>query len=222
MIYNITRTPVVALLVTMMAGLVACAAPERKEDYREDYAVHVGEENVSLAIHDSIESGPLSVRAQAGFNQFVRDYHMRSKGPLAMEVPANGMSEEIRYLRVTRLREILVGAGVRNAAINVLPTGQRIDDGAVAVLSFLASVAKVPECGNWESDPRGMQNWPNRRHGNFGCAIQRNIGLTIANPENLKTQETMSGLEGDRGSAIIDGYRTPAAAAEPAETETTN
>jgi len=204
----------------MLASLVACEAPIRKEDYREAFAIGVEDENVSLAIRDAIESGPLSAQTKAGFNRFVRDYHLRAKGPLGLEVPANGMSEEIRFLRITRLKEILAEAGINRSEINVLPTAQQIDNGAVAVISFLASAAKVPECGNWESDPRGMQNWSNRRHSNYGCATQRNIGLTIANPGNLKTQETMSGFEGDRGNSAIEGYRAPPApaAAEPAAT----
>jgi len=213
MTYNITKAPVVSLLIFMVAGLAACEAPDRKEDYREAYAIGVEDENVSLAIRDSIESGPLSAQTKAGFNRFVREYHLRAKGPLALEIPANGMSKEIRVLRINRLKEILGEAGINSSVINVLPTAQRIDNGAVAVISFSASAAKVPECGNWSSDPRGVQNWSNRRHSNFGCATQRNIGLTVANPANLKTQETMTGAEGDRGTSAIEGYRTPAAAA---------
>ena len=191
--------PTIAVWPLLLAlALVACEAPKRAVDYRDANPNVVGKETHLLTIRVPPSGVALADRDAGGLERFLRVYLERGQGPVMAETPA------VSGLRV---RELLIGAGLRSPEIVI----RSADTGASsqgAVLTFVANTVKVPECEDWSS--KSTYNWTNRRHSNFGCATQRNIGLTVANPGDLAKPRTLSHRAAPQANHIIYNY-TPEA-----------
>jgi pilus assembly protein CpaD len=197
-------------------GLSACTAPKHPADYREAHPLTVSEETLTLAILGA-GGDVLGPGERAAFQHLIREYHTRGKSPVSIQVRRQGVTGDLIRAREEQIRRLLINAGVRKNAITLMPV--EADKGSLAVISFMANKINVPECGeNWTSG--SSYNWSNRNRSNFGCATQRNLGLTIANPGNLKEAETMSNYGGRKGAGAVGTYRGGEAAA-PAAAETT-
>ena len=75
-----------------------------------------------------------------------------------------------------------------------------------AVLTYAFHVARPPECGTYTRDV--STNMDNSPTDNFGCSIQRNLGLMIANPRDLlKPQDALDGRYGARSADVVGKYQ---------------
>ncbi len=186
------------VFLAMCVLLVGCKTGPT--DPRETFAIGVSEETVTLPLNIQPAGELLSPADRSGFERFVADYHMRGRQPVTVRLPAG---DEV----AARVRRALIGAGIRAREITVVSSAQA---GGAAVLSYVASVAKVPDCGHWGSG--SSLNWTNRSQSNYGCATQRNLGLTVANPEDLRKSDPMNSMDGTSGAVIIRSKRAGAAA----------
>jgi len=184
--------------VTVIAAGVMLAACEAKHpgptNPIKSFAPKVVDETVNLPIQVRGEGELLAPGDRIYFERFIADYHMRGRQPLVIRMAAGDA-------RAQRVRRALIKAGVRAREIVVLPPVV-----AGAQLSFMASAAQAPECGRWAS--RSSFNWTNRNQANFGCATQRNLGLTVSNPDDLERARPMSGITGHYGVRVITGEAT--------------
>ena len=198
------------LPVLMVIGLAGCEAPDRKADYREQHPLNVGREIVELAITSRPEFEPLSFADQDKLKKFVTDFHMRGAGPLTVRLHRREAAAGDGVARVRKMRALLNRAGISAGQISVLPLSTKVPRGAAVLLSFTANTVALPKCNDWSSDPNF--NWSNRSQANYGCATRRNIGMTVANPGDLKKAQPLSGSDSVRGARILGGYRagTPA------------
>jgi len=202
-------------VVALVLGVSACDLPERSADYREAHPVSVQPETRELALMTRVEAETLTSEDQFAFDGFIRDFHLRASGPIGIQIPANSASGIERKARIESITSLLVSAGVDRRAITELPPDG--GTGSSLVISFATSKVIVPECGHW-AEPSSY-NWANRRSPNYGCSMQRNLGLTVANPRDLKRAQNTENYDGNRGASIIESYRAPpAAAAAPAAT----
>ena len=182
-----------AVMVSLV--LTACEDPKRAADYREANPLIVVKERLSLSINVPAADGALSVEDADGLRRFVGDYLDRGQGRMVVEADD---------ARIRRLHELLRAAGLRSREIAIRQGSAAASDARLAVLSFVASAVKVPDCGDWSSSV-GL-NWTNRRHTNFGCSIQRNIGLMVVNPADLSGPATMSYRDAPHSNTIIYNY----------------
>ncbi len=195
--------------------LSACEAPKGESDFRANHPIVVVQENVAISFVDLDRTQELSGDETAYFERFMSNYHLRGQGPVVIQASETDGYEVLKDSRIKAMRELLLAAGVSKNMIKVLPFNA--ENGADITLSFIANTVKVPDCGNWESS--SSFNWSNRRQSNFGCAIQRNLGLTIANPGDLNQPNTLVPGDGEKSAGTIDTFRAPAipgAAAAPA------
>jgi pilus assembly protein CpaD len=199
--------------IAAVVGMSACTLPERPADYRKAHPIVVQPETRVLSIMSRLEAEALAPEDQFAFDRFMRDYNMRASGFIGLQVPGNSASGIERKSRIEAMESLLTRAGVDRRMIRELPSGEG-EQGAI-IVSFTTNKAIVPECGDWSKS--SSYNWANRRSPNYGCATQRNLGLTIANPGDLKKPADMEPLDGTRGASIYEPYRTPAAAAGAAE-----
>lgn len=181
--------------VILSLAITACENPKRAADYREAYPLIVVKERLSLSINVPSGDGALSAEDADGLRRFVGDYLDRGQGRMVAEADS---------ARVRRLHELLRAAGLRSREIAIRQGGGGTTDARLAVLSFVASAVKVPDCGDWSSSV-GL-NWSNRRHTNFGCSIQRNLGLMVVNPGDLYSPATMSNRAAPHSNTIIYNY----------------
>lgn len=191
--------------LTVALGLAGCEAPRQPADFRDAFPVSIEKETVSTSITVTSGAAELSPGDRSLLNRFTQTYHARGEGYVAIQTSQSDGGDDVSRARIEAVRGLLVRAGIRGREIAVLPAGSNITGNSV-VLSFTANFAEVPECGDWSSES-GF-NWSNRRHSNFGCSFQRNIGLTVANPGDLKTNQPMTGYSGQAGARIVGGHRT--------------
>ena len=183
--------------VILSLAVTACEDPKRVADYREAYPLIVVKERISLSINVPGGDGALSAEDADGLRRFVGDYLDRGQGRFVVEADDT---------RMRRLHEFLRAAGLRSREIAIRQGSGGATDARLAVLSFVASAVKVPDCGDWSSSV-GL-NWPNRNHTNFGCSIQRNIGLMVVNPADLSSPATMSNRDAPHSNTILYNYDT--------------
>lgn len=187
--------PVVLSLV-----LAACAGYERTSDPRAAFPVVVGTETVSLTVTAPDRGADLTGQDALNFERFVTDYHQRGQKALII---ATGDGARGRAV-AARLRALLRKAGVRGGEISV--TSAAADAGKV-VLSFTAHTAQVPECGDFSSEM--ARNPYNRPSSNFGCATQRNLGLTVRDPADLDQARPSGAGDATKGVNVIGVHRLP-------------
>lgn len=199
-----SRARQVFLSMAVVLILAGCQSPPGVGDPRDEHPLKVVDETVSVSIGDRVGGGPLLPLEQVAFDRFVHTYVLRGKGVVAMQSFGDGESEHAA--RYQRAYELLRRAGVDAGHVFVAPGKPAGEGRGRVVLSFLANAVKVPECGDWSST--ATNDWSNRRHANFGCAYQRNLGLTIANPGDLNSAQPLSPYEGPRGSTVIGIIRS--------------
>ena len=192
--------------VLLPLALIACQEPRHPVDYRQGAPLIVSGETMTLAIVVPAGKETLSFGDTRRFNRFVGDYLARGRGPLVVEASGVGGDVHLRRAREKWLGKMLSDAGLRSGEIVIKPARPAAAKKNALVFSFAANKVTVPECGDWSSSV-GL-NWTNRRHPNFGCSIQRNVGLTVADPGDLAKPKPLSAKTSPHGVAIIWTYTT--------------
>jgi len=203
-------TGLIVLLLGIGTG--ACSLPERSARYQTAYPIVVQPDVRSLTLMSRIETDPMIPEERRAFDGFVRDYHMRSAGPVTIEIPSNSASGSERESRFAAMKAMLTSGGVDLRDILEMPDVG--GSGETVTVSFATNSVSVPECGFWRTET--TDNWANRRSVNHGCATQRNLGLMVANPGDLKSSQPFDTIGGDRAVAPLQSKGNPAAAATPA------
>lgn len=189
-------------LAVVSLVLSACEQPKHAPDYRQAFPLVVSKETVSMPVNFSSGERGLSGQAALDFERFVVDYHNRGRKALMIET---GVGKTARS-EAEKARKLLMKAGVSSTEISITRGGP----GGGVVLMFAAHKVKVPECGDFSA--RMSTNWTNIREPNFGCSMQRNIGLMVRDPGDLKKAQPVSAADGPKSSSTINSYRTPASA----------
>ena len=203
------------LCVSLGVSLSACA--ERKTadmiNYRETHAISAQREQVSISFAGDLDQATLNGADSNRLNRFLADYAKRGRGPVIVE-SANTMAAE----------SALLSAGLNSSELDIKSNATA----AGTILTFGAYAMTLPTCGDWSS---GSSFAPtNTNHSNYGCALNRNLGLMLSDPGDLhQAQPATSGSMG-RSDAALQGYqaRSPIAgpagdaAADPAATTTAN
>ena len=181
-----------------------CAQPQRDHDFRVNHPLVVGTETLSLKLSTPVRKGGPTGMEEIAFKRFVGNFIDRKNGKNGkngkMEVMVGGSAME-QVAQEVRLRDILTHEGISPSELVFVRTGNPEE----VILSFVANTVKAPECGDWSSNAN--LNWSNRTHSNFGCAYQRNLGLTVADPRDLKQAKPMSRPDAVRSSRIIGSQR---------------
>lgn len=132
---------------------------------------------------------------------FVAEYHRRGRGPMTIYLPSDGMA-------VNAARA--VGGYLAQQAVPVKALSGEDDNGMIVpgmlVVTYQAYVATVPECG-LASSSLGM-NPANQSETNYGCAIQRNIGLMVSDPGDMVRPRTAETGDTARATDVITKYRS--------------
>lgn len=186
--------------VAVSLVLAACAGYEGPSDFREAFPVVVGKETVSLTVTAPAGGADLTGQDALNFERFVIDYHHRGRKALIIAAGAGAKGRD----GAERMRALLRKAGVRGREISVSPGGAAAGK---VVLSFTAHKAQVPECGDFSSEM--ARNPYNRPGSNYGCATQRNLGLTVRDPADLEKAKPLGGGDAPKGVNVIGVHRLP-------------
>lgn len=195
---NETKTSPI-LKAVALAGVVgmlsACGAKLTDDPVRYDprtaHPIQVASEQVSVTLSVPMQGAELSPADYRRLRNFIREFVDRGRTVVTVE---SQMPD--------RARQILEAYGLRSNEINIVAdTTVRVP---MALLTFTANVAKVPNCGDW-SEPYTF-NPTNMPAPDFGCSNRRNLGLTVADPGDLIDHQPVSGRGAARRDTVLDSY----------------
>ena len=208
--------------VVFMLG--ACTSPEF--DFHEFTAGGIPETPVSAmtpqerypitveAVRTAIElsgrdgSERLTATEIRRVDEIVTAFAADSRGQLIISVPAAASTDPRILGRAKQIADRAKRRGVTPSRILLrVDTGDQRANGPV-VISFETLVVRVAECGDWSKE--SSHDPMNADYINFGCALQRNIGLMIASPADLIAPRTAGLRDTARSNIVIQQYRAGA------------
>lgn len=200
------------LHAVMFAGFVAlvhgCGGPDLLQSDQEALRLNSPKERHAIGFRSGralldIEVPPishnLSANQQADVLGFLDRYVAESSGPLRISVPGSARDQGRGGAALRQVRALAEDAGVAGSAVRVERYTTRSADGGVLKLSYNRREVVPPECGDWSED-LGV-NHDRVHYPNFGCATQRNLALTVANPQDLQRPAREQPTSSERRSA---------------------
>jgi pilus assembly protein CpaD len=208
-------------LMLFMAACTHNAEPEitasMPVDYRDRHPIRLVDGQRSLQIFvGSVRSG-LTPTQRAQVVSLGSDWRREGTGYILVETPAGAVNSGAARQTVHEIRSLLRFAGVPPKAMIVRSYQQayRQDLGVIRV-AYTRIEAKAGPCGIWPdnlgsgvigySEPWPLPDSENRPYWNFGCATQRNLASSVANPEDLVQPRAETQAYASRRSTVVDKY----------------
>lgn len=190
-----TRILAASLTALLLAGCTI--SPDGPEtDYRRKYPVQVHAETAVMTGRLTDDAGMLIAEDEFRLSRLVAGYLERGHGPMFVSATAPHHAEAMR------LR--LMGAGVPYSSIAMMPAERGSAD--TVTLRYDRFNVSVPACGDWSTDP--SINHSNDVHSNFGCTLQRNFGLMVADPADLVRMRDAQSIDAQNANRVLQKYRT--------------
>ena len=203
------RASVGIAMILVALGLGACQG-QGTVDPNERYQVTAEMRPYRATIplpHPDPGAHTWTIRMPAGF---LEDYMRR--GRTVMRIQPNGALAGGAGEATAVLQTWLADRSVR-AMVMPTPGGAPADS---LTLSYDAYVAVVPDCGDW-SGSAGF-NPASRPHSDFGCSVNRNIGLMLSDPGDLLKGRTPGPADAARQATVVETYRAGGALGSPIPT----
>jgi pilus assembly protein CpaD len=194
---------VLGLAALALAGCAPGMEPPAM-DYNERYPVRVRVETVAVTLPFARAGTPFDSNDQLRLASLVAGYLDRGHGPITIVAPAEPRE----------IRDQLVAAGVPTNAIRTVVS--EAGAGNAVTLRYERYVAMLPQCGDWTGST--SRNPLNDVHSNFGCAMQNNLGVMVADPADLVRMRDASATDTQNANRVIQRYRAgepPAAIPTP-------
>lgn len=200
----------IIVLVAVAAPLGGCLQGPRFQapftlanpNQRHPIAVSQSEATLDLAVPPGARG--LNRTQQMQLHAFLREYHNQGGEQLLIRAPSGGSNETAAMRAYEDVRRGLRGAGINKNAVVLEPYFANMDPSAPLRLSYLAYVAKAPDCVDWSEDlGRDPQNMP---YPNLGCATQRNFAVAVANPQDLLGPRAETPRPGERRDVVWGKY----------------
>ena len=187
--------------------LAACNAPDLTSyDVHEKYPL-TAEQKTAVLIAEPGPDGSIQPADRQRFGEMATDFRDRSAGPIDIIVGAKGPADPVAQAFARNIRDALTAQGVPGASVQIsYATGGASAAANRATVSLPIYVAVVPDCGMSNTQPD--IDYYNANSDNFGCAMQRNIGLMAVNPLDLQQMQPSTGRWGTRGHDILNRYGT--------------
>lgn len=207
--HAVGRTTAVFAAIGLAATLTACSgglydmnteSPPIGFSVDENHPILVNQEAIELVIDVVDDKDEFKTYRSGKLRRFVDDYLARGSGAVMVET-----SRGVGGGRAEKVRGLLQEYGLRPDEVVVL--GKRAaGKGRFLRLRFTGAKVYPPECLDWAK--AGAQSYENTIHSDFGCSFRRNIGLMVANPNDLRRGRAADGHEANRSEGVIGDYRT--------------
>lgn len=179
--------------------LGACSEPIQ-QDYTKRFPIGAKPETVTLTWRDG-GGAPFSGAGAAPFRTLVAGYLDRGHGLLTIAVAAG-----VPAAQAAALRDRLVAAGIPLSAIQIERGGQ--DAAAAITLRYTRYSVVVPTCGDWSAPLAYNPN--NTDYPAFGCSVQHNLGLMLADPADIDGIHRPEPTDTANAERVIRAYRSGA------------
>ncbi|MBL4719523.1 MAG: hypothetical protein JKY20_00100 [Alphaproteobacteria bacterium] len=189
-----------ALIAILLGG---CLKETRSWDYRVNNPIVVSKENVRLVVSLPVGQYQLSGEDNVRMNRYLRDYIRRGRGALNVKLAPSSGGPDLTTARMGQVKRLLRGAGIREAEIKIVVSETSDPDGVF--MTYSAHRASVPSCTNIAWGPTfDGSNYPVK---SFGCAYQRALGASIADPGDLVRARDSTAKPTNRDVDVIRNYR---------------
>ena len=175
-------------------------------DPAQRHPILVSQQPHKMALRVARGAAGLNPAQRASVIDFLTKFRATDAGNsrLVISVPS-GSSKEIAAMNaVADMRPILFDRGFTESAVSVEPYHADGDPQPPVRISYLRFAAEAPECGKWPSDLSDTSR--NVSYENFGCAQQRNLAATVANPADLLGPRTMTPSSAARRDSTWEKY----------------
>lgn len=203
-----------AALLVLPVIMGACDTTEPVgHDVRENHPIMVSQEDIQLAFPLPFSPNSLTPNQQLELNRFIVEYQDRGRSAVLVEIiGAEGSAAQWQGFA----RDVLLKAGLRENEISLLSGSTPTRGAAMVRFTFVANAVKVPKCGD-DFRVGSSYNPTNRLHSEYGCAVQRNLGLMIQDPGDLLRAQPMTPGDPNRATLIIRANQSPRAIEETGE-----
>lgn len=194
----IRKASIALVLPLLLAG---CPADMAEHDQRISHPL-TAEQKAAVALFDRTDGHGLSAFDRERLGRLAAESLKRGAGPIQITVGAKPGEETVERDFAQSLASALKDGGAAEIQVKVV-TGAGQEPG-IAEVRVPVWVAVVPECGSFE---RGITpDYTNAPNSNWGCAIQRNMGLMVQNPADLIRAREASGRDANRASDVLGKY----------------
>jgi pilus assembly protein CpaD len=185
-------------------------------DYRDRHPIRLADKERTLQILVGSGRAGLTATQRAQVAAMGSDWRREGSGYIVVETPARAVNSRAARDSVREIRSLLQFAGVSARALKFRTYDQpyREDLGAIRV-SYKRIAAEAGPCGQWPDNLGpgvvGSERYPlresmNEPYYNFGCATQRNLASSVANPEDLVQPRAETPAYAERRQTVMEKY----------------
>jgi pilus assembly protein CpaD len=171
-------------------------------DERWPILVKQGEATLDLTVNRG--SAGLTEPQKSQLRAFLWDYRNQRAERLMVRAPSGGPNETAAMRAFQDVRRAMRQTGIDPRAVVSEPYFANYDPSAPLRISYLRTVAKAPDCPDWSEniarDPQNMP-WPN-----MGCATQRNLAMSVADPNDLVQPRAETPRSSERRDVVWGKY----------------
>lgn len=175
-------------------------------DASQRHPILVSQEPATLLVRVSRDADRLTPHQRADVLEFARRYRAADAGNsrLVIAAPGGSANEVPAMYAVREIRAMLIDNGFPETSVSVEAYGAEGRRHPPIRVSYFTYVANAPECGDW---PTNLAREPNNLpYANFGCATQRNLAVSVANPADLLGPRSETPRLGERRGVTWDKY----------------
>ena len=194
------------VIFVTVACMFACSPPmPGSHDFRTAFPIKVQDKTFTIKARFVQSDDKANLEDTKQLQEFVREFHRRATSRMLLTT-ARDLDKSISDTLITVTKKHLHILGMRANDLVIRPSLTSSMKGAPEViLSFRGALAEVPVCGDWSGETGfNPTNMPSK---NYGCAYQRNIGLMVSDPDDLRHVSGHGTIDSQRLEQVIKNYR---------------
>lgn len=200
-----------ALIVALGAlAVVGCKKQSvrdaRPDEYTLRHPITLEQSAATIDIPVGVHSENLTPSNISAIHAYARDFRLERAAVIQLMLPSGSQNESTAGYMGKKVRTELLRSGVKSNQIDMITYSASQGTDSPIRLAYPRVEAKVPECGLWPDD--FAQGTNNRSYFNFGCATQKNLAVSVANPQDLIQPRGWDPRDSNRRSKQIEKYRT--------------
>ena len=177
--------------------------PVYPSDSYVNHPIPVARSVATLALPGADAGAALSATEIARLDGFLGEFVAGGHGPLSVTVPTAGQEQALA--KAKRIVARALDRGLRGGEVSLVVSTAESSDRNQIVLSYDTFVARVPACGDWSKE--SSNDVTNSVYSNYGCAMQHNVAILIANPADLLAPRLAGLRDAPRSNQVIQLYR---------------
>jgi pilus assembly protein CpaD len=170
------------------------------------HPILVSQQPSKMSVRVTRGADGLNPQQRARVVDFLSKYKATGTGSakVVVAVPSGSANEMASMSALADLRSVLYQSGLNDGDIHVEPYHSDNDPQPPIRLSYVQHVAQGPDCGQWPTNVGDTS--PNLEWHNYGCAQQRNLAASVANPADLLGPRSSTPLNADRRMQTMQKY----------------